>query len=106
MPKYLIQGNYGGEGVKGLLKEGGSGRRAAVEELVGAAGGKVEAFYYAFGDTDVFVIVDLPDNVSTAALSMFVNAAGAVAIKATVLLSAEEIDEATKKTIHYRAPGQ
>ncbi len=106
MAKYLIQGNYAGAGVKGLLKEGGTSRRAAIEALLGSVGGTVEAFYYAFGDTDVYVIADLPDNVTAAALSMFVNAAGAVAIKVTVLLTAEEIDEAAKKTVSYRAPGQ
>ena len=106
MAKYLIQGSYAGEGVKGLLKEGGSGRRAAIKKLIGSVGGKVEAFYYAFGDTDVFVIVDLPDNVTAAALSMIVNAAGAVSLKVTVLLTAEEIDEATQKTVNYRPPGQ
>ena len=64
MPKYLVQANYVGEGIKGLLKDGGTGRRAAVEKLFGSVGGKVEAFYYAFGDTDLFVIADLPDNVT------------------------------------------
>jgi uncharacterized protein with GYD domain len=106
MAKFLIQGNYAQTGIKGLLKEGGSSRRAAIETLVGSVGGKVEAFYYAFGEADVFVIVEMPDNVTAAALSMVVNATGAVAIKATVLLTAEEVDEATTKTISYRAPGQ
>ena len=106
MPKYLIQANYVGEGVKGLLKDGGTGRRAAVEKLFGSVGGKVEAYYYAFGDTDLFVIADVPDNVSTAALSLTVNAAGAATARVTVLLTAEEIDAAAKKTPSYRPPGQ
>jgi uncharacterized protein with GYD domain len=106
MPKYLVQANYVGEGLKGLLKEGGSSRRAAVEKLFGSVGGKVEAFYYAFGDTDLFVIADVPDNVSAAALSLTVNASGAAAAKITVLLTAEEIDAAAKKAVSYRAPGQ
>ena len=106
MAKYLIQGNYVGASAKGLLKEGGSSRRAAIKRLVSSIGGKVEAFYYAFGDTDVFVIADLPDNVTAAALSLTVNASGTVAVKVTVLLTAEEIDEATKKTVRYRPPGQ
>ncbi len=106
MPKYLIQANYVGEGLKGLLKEGGSSRRAAVEKLFGSVGGKVEAFYYAFGDTDVFIIGDVPDNVTTAALSLTVNAAGAATAKVTVLLTAEEIDAAAKKTPSYRPPGK
>ena len=106
MAKYLIQANYVGDGVKGLLKEGGSSRRANLEQVVGSVGGRVEAFYYAFGETDVLVIADLPDNVTAAALSLRVNASGTVAVKVTVLLTAEEIDQATKKTLSYRAPGQ
>jgi len=106
MPKYLVQANYVGEGVKGLLKDGGTVRRAAVEKLFASVGGKVEAFYYAFGDTDLFVIADLPDNVTAAALSLTVSATGTVTTKITVLLTAEEADAAAKKTISYRPPGQ
>ena len=106
MAKYLVQANYVGEGLKGLLKEGGSSRRAAVEKLFGSVGARVEAFYYAFGDTDLFVIADVPDNVTAAALSLIVNAAGAATARITVLLTAEEIDAATKKTATYRPPGQ
>jgi len=106
MPKYLIQANYVGEGLKGLLKEGGSSRRAAIEKLFESVGGKVEAFYYAFGDTDLFIVADVPDNVSAAALSLTVNATGAATTKVTVLLTAEEMDAAAKKTPNYRAPGQ
>lgn len=106
MPKYLVQANYVGEGLKGLLKEGGSSRRAAVEKLFGSLGGKVEAFYYAFGDTDLFVIADAPDNVTAAALSLTVNAAGAATSRVTVLLTPEEIDAAAKKSPSYRPPGQ
>jgi uncharacterized protein with GYD domain len=106
MPKYLIQANYVGEGLKGLLKEGGSSRRTAIEKLFGSVGGKVEAFYYAFGDTDLFIVAYVPDNVSTAALSLTVNATGAATTKVTVLLTAEEMDAAAKKTPNYRAPGQ
>lgn len=69
-------------------------------------GGTLEAFYYAFGDDDVFTIVDLPDNVSTAALALIVNASGAVKIKTTVLLTPEEVDQVTKKSVDYRPPGQ
>ena len=106
MPKYLIQANYVGEGIKGLLKDGGTGRRAAVEKLFSSVGGKVETFYYAFGDTDLFVIADVPDNGTAAALSLTVNAAGAATARITVLLTPEEIDAAAKKTPNYRPPGQ
>lgn len=106
MPKYLVQANYVGEGLKGLLKEGGSSRRAAVEKLFESVGAKVEAFYYAFGDTDLFIIADAPDNVTAAALTLTVNAAGTATAKVTVLLTAEEIDVAAKKSPSYRPPGQ
>jgi len=106
MPKYLVQANYVGDGIKGLLKEGGTGRRAAVDKLLGSVGGKVEAFYYAFGSTDVFIIADLPDNISAAALSLTVNATGAASSRVTVLLTPEEVDAATKKSPSYRAPGR
>jgi uncharacterized protein with GYD domain len=106
MPKYLIAGNYVGEGVKGLLKEGGSGRSEAIEKLVKSVGGTVEGIYYAFGDTDIFIIVDMPDNASVAALSLVVNASGAATAKTVVLMTPEEMDEAAKKTVDYRPPGQ
>lgn len=105
MPKYLIEANYVGEGVSGLLKEGGTRRRAAVDELFASVGGTVEAFYYAFGDKDVFIIGDLPDNATAAALTLRVNASGAATCKTTVLLTTQEVDEAVKKSSTYRPPG-
>lgn len=106
MPKYMIQASYTAAGTKGVLKEGGTKRRATVEANVKAAGGTVEAFYFAFGETDAFVIVDLPDNTSAAALSMAVNASGVVTLKTLALLTPEEVDRAAKKSVKYRAPGK
>jgi uncharacterized protein with GYD domain len=105
MAKYLIQGNYTAEGIKGVLKEGGTGRREAVSAALKGLGGKIESMYYAFGDTDVYVIIEAPDNVTAAALAMGVAATGTVGIKTTVLLSVEEVDQATKKTLSYRPAG-
>ena len=105
MAKYLIQANYVGEGIKGLLKEGGSSRRKVVDELMASVGGKTESFYFAFGDTDAFVIVDAPDNVTAAAIALTVGASGAVNLKTTVLMTPEEVDQAIKKSPSYRAPG-
>jgi uncharacterized protein with GYD domain len=105
MAKYLIEGNYTVEGIKGVLKEGGTGRREAVSAALKALGGRIESMYYAFGDTDVYVIVEAPDNVTAAALAMGVAATGTVGVKTTVLLSVEEVDQATKKTLSYRPPG-
>ena len=106
MPKYMIQASYVGEGLKGLLKEGGSKRCETVAEAIKKMGGELECMYYAFGDFDVIGIVDLPDNVSSVAFSMIINASGAVEAKTVVLLTPEAIDQATQKTVDYRPPGQ
>lgn len=106
MGKYLFQVNYVGEGVKGLLKDGGSKRRAAVEELFKSmGGGPAEAFYYAFGDTDLYIIGDWPDHASVAAGVLAVTSTGTATIKTTVLLTPEEVDEAAKKPHRYSPPG-
>lgn len=105
MAKYLIKANYSADGAKGLAAEGGSARRDVVEALVGGLGGSVESFYYAFGDSDAYIIADVPDAVSMAALGLTVNSTGAVSISTTVLVTCEELDEAAKKTIEYRPPG-
>ncbi len=106
MAKYLIQASYAGEGLKGLLKEGGSSRRAAVETVIKGMGGTLESFYYAFGEYDVVGVVEFPDNETAAAFSLAINASGAVKAKTTVLMTTEEVDEAVKKTVNYRPPGQ
>jgi uncharacterized protein with GYD domain len=106
MAKYMIEANYVGDGTKGLLKEGGTSRRAAVEAAAKTVGGSVDAFYYAFGETDAYVIIDLPDNATTAALALTIAATGTVTLRTTVLLTPEEIDQAAKKSPSYRPPGQ
>jgi uncharacterized protein with GYD domain len=106
MPKYLIEAMYTAEGAKGLLAEGGTKRRDAAVKAIKAAGGKVETFYFTFGKSDAIVVVDLPDNVSAAAASLAINASGVVATSTTVLLTPAEIDEAAKKSVPYRGPGQ
>ena len=106
MGRYLFQGSYSLDGVKGVLKEGGSGRRRAVQDAIKSLGGKLESFYFAFGETDVYVIVDGIDHEQAAAFSLGVGATGGLHnLKTTVLLTAEEIDAAAKKTLSYRAPG-
>ena len=106
MPKYLVQASYVGEGLKGLLNEGGSSRRAAVETVVKGMGGTLESFYYAFGKDDVLGVVDFPDNAAAAAFSLAVNASGMIKARTTVLMTPEEFDKATKKTVDFRPPGQ
>jgi uncharacterized protein with GYD domain len=106
MPKYLLQGSYTEKGLSGLIKDGGSKRREVVEQLVKGIGGRLELFYYAFGSDDVFVVLDLPSDKDAAAVSMAVNGSGALKTRLTVLVPPEEIDQAVKQTIRYRAPGQ
>jgi uncharacterized protein with GYD domain len=105
MAKYMIRASYTADGTKGLLKEGGSSRRATVQKMVSSLGGKLEAFYYAFGDSDVYAIIDIPDAASAAALSLAINASGSVQLSTIPLLTPEEIDTASKKSVGYRAPG-
>ena len=106
MPKYLVEARYTVEGTKGLVREGGSGRRAAVAKTIESVGGKVEALYFAFGDVDVYVIVDVPDNVSAAAVSLAANQSGAIVSKTIVLLTPEEMDKSVQKPVSFRPPGQ
>jgi len=105
MPKYLVEARYTTEGAKGLAREGGSGRRSAIAKTVESAGGKLEAVYFAFGDVDAYIILDLPDNVSAAAASLAANQSGFLVSKTIVLLTTEEMDQAAKKKIDFRPPG-
>jgi uncharacterized protein with GYD domain len=105
MAKYLIRGNYVGEGVKGLLSEGGSKREEAARAAVESVGGTLDCMYYAFGETDVYGICDAPDDASATALSLLINSSGAVSVNLVPLMTPEEVDQALTKTPTYRAPG-
>jgi uncharacterized protein with GYD domain len=106
MPKYLVVASYTAEGAKGVLKDGGTKRRQAAEAAMKSVGGKVEAFYFAFGDEDAYLLIDAPDNASVAAASLTIGASGAVRTKTIVLLTPEEVDQAVKKAPAYQAPGR
>ena len=105
MMKYLLSAKYTQSGINGLLREGGTRRRAALTETIESVGGKVELMYYAFGEADVFLIVEIPDQSTAAALSMAINAAGALTMSTTPLMTPESIDDAIEKSVHYRPPG-
>ncbi len=105
MAKYLVRANYLGDGVKGLLSEGGSSRRDAARASVESVGGSLDAMYYAFGDTDVFAIGDFPDEASATAWSLMVNASGSLTAVLTPLMTPEDIDAAVAKSPTYRPPG-
>lgn len=106
MPKYLVRVSYTTEGAKGVLKEGGSARRKATEDALAAINGKLEAFYFAFGVDDAILIIDVPDPVDAAALALTVAATGDIDSSMTVLITPEEIDEAARRRVTYRPPGQ
>jgi uncharacterized protein with GYD domain len=105
MPKFLIEASYTLEGVQGLRSAGGSSRRDAVAHALESAGGSLEHFYFAFGDTDAYVIVDLPDAEAAAAVALTVNSAGGATTKTVLLMTPEEVDAAARRSIDYRPPG-
>jgi uncharacterized protein with GYD domain len=106
MPSYLVIASYSPEGVKGVMQKGGTARADAVKKSVKALGGKMQSFHFAFGGDDAYVLVDLPDNTSAAALGLAVSATGLAGVKTVVLLSPAEIDEAAKMQVSYTPPGK
>jgi uncharacterized protein with GYD domain len=105
MPTFLIKATYTAEGTRGLLKDGGTGRKEAIEALITSRGGELKGFYYAFGDDDLYIIATLPTNSDLAAVSLAINASAGAKVKAHTLLDAKEIDEAVQKVVRYRPPG-
>ncbi len=105
MAKYLIVASYTAQGVKGVVAKGGTARREAVEKMVAELDGHVESFYFAFGEGDAYVVVDLPDNVGAAAIGLAVGASGAATTRTTVLLTPEDIDRAAATSVNYAPPG-
>ncbi|MEO8092427.1 MAG: GYD domain-containing protein [bacterium] len=105
MAKFLVKASYTAEGAKGIQSAGGTSRRDAVTKMAEGLGGSLESFFFAFGETDAYVVLDLPDNRSAAAASIAVNTSGGVASEVVVLLTAEEIDAAAELSIDYRPPG-
>ena len=107
MPKYLLKVRYSGEGLQGVMKDGGSARRAAADAVAKQVGGSIESFHFAFGDDDAFVVCDLPDNKAAATLAMTVSATGRVAITTVPLLTVDEVDAiAASNKLEYTPPGK
>jgi uncharacterized protein with GYD domain len=105
MPKYLVDATYTRDGVAGVLAAGGSSRRDAIAQMAAGMGGELECFYFAFGERDAVVIFDAPDNEAAAAVAMAVGASGAAKTTTVVLLTPEQVDEAARRSVSYRAPG-
>ena len=106
MPKYLFTGTFTQDGARGLLEEGGSGRRTAVEKLFASLGGTLESYHFAFGSDDFFIIGDLPDSAAAASAALITSGSGAVHTRTVVLLTPEELDAVTRLAPTYRAPGR
>jgi uncharacterized protein with GYD domain len=104
MPKYLTMVSYTPEGIKGLVKEGGTARRAAVQKMLENLGGRLEGFYFAFGENDAYVISEGPDNATAAAISLAITT-GAIRTKTIVLLTPEEVDQAVRIPVDYQPAG-
>lgn len=105
MPKFLFEAMYTQDGVRGVQNEGGSSRRDAVAQVAESVGGTLDCFYFAFGERDAYVIADLPDNESAAAVALTVNASGGATVKTVVLLTPEDVDGAARRSVDYRPPG-
>jgi uncharacterized protein with GYD domain len=106
MPKFMFEARYNWEGLSGVGREGGVGRRAAAKKHLEEVGGKLESMYFAFGDVDCFLIADLPDNSSAAAFSLAANESGVMVSRTVVLMTPDELDDAVAKKITFRAPGR
>jgi uncharacterized protein with GYD domain len=104
MPKYLVQGSYTDQGLKGLLNEGGSKRRAMVERLATEMGGKLETFYFAFGSDDFIIILDLPSNIDMAATAIVAQASGKMQSRVTILMTPEDVDQAVERKVDFHPP--
>lgn len=105
MAKYMLRINYTADGAKGVLKDGGSKRRSVAQSAAESVGGRIESFYFAFGDIDAFVVADLPDAPSATALALAVSASGGAGVQTSVLMTPEEVDTAARKSPLYSAPG-
>jgi uncharacterized protein with GYD domain len=106
MPKFLCQASYTTTGIQGIINDSATGRRADLQATVRALGGKIEALYYAFGEDDAVMILDLPSSVTAAALSLRTQGTGTVRVRMTPLLTVEELDQALEVKMQYRAPGE
>lgn len=105
MAKFLVIASYTPEGMKGVISKGGTARREAVSKTLADLGGRLESFYFAFGDDDAYVVADLPDNVAAAAVGMAVGASGMARVKTVVLLTPDEVDRASQSQVAYQPPG-
>jgi uncharacterized protein with GYD domain len=105
MARFMFKVSYSKEGMQGVIKEGAANRKTFIEKMAAEMGGSISSFDFAFGDTDAYVISEMPDQINAAAVATAVAASGAGSIETVVLLSADDVDRAIAKHAPYRAPG-
>ena len=108
MARYLIKAQFTSEAMASMIKNP-TDREEAIRPMFEAMGCTLEQYYFAVGENNVYVLAEIPDNISGEALTMAVLASGAIAsTKTTVLLTAQEAIEAMKKAggIVYRPPAK
>lgn len=105
MARFMFKVSYSKEGMQGVIKEGAVNRKTFIEKMAAEMGGSISSFDFAFGDTDAYVIAEMEDQITAAAVATAVAASGAGSIETVVLLSADDVDRAIGKHAPYRAPG-
>lgn len=103
--KYLVKAKYSASGIGGVMKMGGTSRRQAIDKMLNDLGGKLESFYYTLNPDEAYLICELPDEITGAAVSMTVDSTGMADISITSLLTPEDIDKASHIAVNYRTPG-
>ncbi|MGK5443255.1 GYD domain-containing protein [Micromonospora sp. URMC 105] len=105
MPRFLLKSTYTVEGLEGLVNDGGTKRAEAVRSTIEASGGRMESMHFSFDDDDTYVLCELPDHKTAAALAIAIRAAGGLHVRVTPVLTAAEVDEATRVKADYQPPG-
>ncbi|MEH0980910.1 GYD domain-containing protein [Micromonospora sp. CPCC 205556] len=105
MPRFLLKSTYTVDGLKGLAKDGGTKRAEVVRKTIEASGGRMESMHFSFDEDDTYVLCELPDHKTAAALAIAIRAAGGLRVRMTPVLTAEEVDEATRVKSSYQPPG-
>ena len=109
MAKFAVIGGYTAEAWSKMIDNPGD-RVAAVQKVAQAAGGKLEQFFWSFGDDDYLAIIDAPDDISAAAVSIAVGSSGSLRNLRTIkLITPEEgrkvLEKAKAAKTAYAPPG-
>lgn len=105
MPKYLFKGSFPGETLAAYRRSGFAARDAYNRAFAAPVGGTIECVYFAWGEADLIVIQDLPDDEAATAISLAANSSGAVRVTTTRLFTLEEMDAINRRTPQYQPPG-